>query len=76
VLSALVGERGAVVGVDMTDEQLAIAERHIEYHREQNWLTRSANVRVRQGLPRASSTLWTWSRASFDLIVSRTACST
>ncbi len=32
VLSKLVGERGSVVGVDMTDEQLAIANRHIDYH--------------------------------------------
>jgi SAM-dependent methyltransferase len=32
-LSALVGESGHVVGVDMTDEQLAVAGRHIDYHR-------------------------------------------
>ena len=31
-LSALVGERGAVVGVDMTEEQLAIAEQYRDYH--------------------------------------------
>ena len=34
VLSALVGENGSVVGVDMTDEQLAVANQHIDYHRE------------------------------------------
>ncbi len=34
VLSALVGEQGEVVGVDMTPEQLEIARRHEEYHRE------------------------------------------
>ena len=32
VLSQLVGESGEVVGVDMTDEQLTIAERHLDYH--------------------------------------------
>lgn len=34
VLSALVGETGSVTGVDMTEEQLAVANQHIEYHRE------------------------------------------
>ena len=33
-LSALVGEHGSIVGVDMTDEQLAVANRHIDFHRE------------------------------------------
>lgn len=33
-LSALVGETGSVVGVDMTDEQLAVANRHREFHAE------------------------------------------
>jgi len=32
VLSKLVGPRGAVVGVDMTDEQIAVAERNIQAH--------------------------------------------
>ncbi len=31
-LSQLVGPEGEVVGVDMTDEQLEVAERHHEYH--------------------------------------------
>lgn len=34
VLSALVGERGTVVGVDMTPEQLAVARRHQDWHRD------------------------------------------
>ena len=34
LLSALVGEHGEVVGVDMTDEQLAVANRHLDYHRD------------------------------------------
>ncbi len=48
VLSALVGERGSVIGVDMTDEQLQVANRHIEFHREQ-FGYRQANVSFRKG---------------------------
>ncbi len=33
-LAQMVGETGRVVGVDMTDEQLDVANRHIDYHRE------------------------------------------
>lgn len=33
LFSKLVGERGKVIGVDMTDEQLDTAKKHIEYHR-------------------------------------------
>jgi arsenite methyltransferase len=33
-LAQEVGEHGSVVGVDMTDEQLEVANRHIEYHRD------------------------------------------
>src|SRR5260370_42508348 len=32
VLSKLVGPRGRVIGVDMTDAQLAVARKHLEYH--------------------------------------------
>ena len=32
--SGLVGEHGKVIGVDMTEEQVAVAKSHIEYHRE------------------------------------------
>lgn len=32
ILSKLVGEKGQVVGVDMTDEQLEVANRHLDYH--------------------------------------------
>lgn len=34
LLSALVGPRGHVTGVDMTPEQLDVARRHVDYHRE------------------------------------------
>ncbi len=32
LLSKLVGEQGSIVGVDMTDEQLEVANKHIAYH--------------------------------------------
>lgn len=32
VLSQWVGEKGSVLGVDMTEEQLNIAQKHIDYH--------------------------------------------
>lgn len=32
VLSQMVGAQGKVIGVDMTDEQLAVANRHVRYH--------------------------------------------
>ena len=32
VISALVGEQGSVVGVDMTQEQLDVANMHVQYH--------------------------------------------
>jgi arsenite methyltransferase len=32
VLSKLVGPHGRVIGVDMTEEQLAVARRHLDYH--------------------------------------------
>ncbi|MEX0798519.1 MAG: methyltransferase domain-containing protein [Bacteriovoracaceae bacterium] len=32
--SKLVGEKGHIVGVDMTDEQLEVAQKHVNYHTE------------------------------------------
>ncbi|PJZ46675.1 methyltransferase domain-containing protein [Leptospira brenneri] len=34
LLSKLVGQSGRVIGIDMTEEQLQVAQSHIEYHRE------------------------------------------
>ncbi len=48
LLSQLVGESGSVTGIDMTDEQLAVANRHIEWHRQQFGYARS-NVRFVKG---------------------------
>lgn len=49
VLSKLVGEHGRVIGVDMTDEQLAVANRHRDYHAEKFGHAQS-NVEFRKGL--------------------------
>ncbi|MBI1195063.1 MAG: methyltransferase domain-containing protein [Gammaproteobacteria bacterium] len=48
VLSQLVGEHGRVIGVDMTDEQLDLARRHIDYHMD-TFGYRKCNVEFRQG---------------------------
>eukprot|EP00117_Sycon_ciliatum_P044185 scpid51868/ scgid31907/ Arsenite methyltransferase; Methylarsonite methyltransferase; S-adenosyl-L-methionine:arsenic(III) methyltransferase len=48
VVSKLVGEKGKVVGVDMTEEQLQVARQHIEYHRDKFGLSKS-NVEFRHG---------------------------
>jgi SAM-dependent methyltransferase len=68
LLSRLVGESGEVVGVDMTAEQLAVAQRHREYHRERYAYARS-NVRFIEGRIEALDELGL-EPASFDLIVS------
>jgi arsenite methyltransferase len=44
VLAHLVGESGRVCGVDMTDEQLAIARRHIDFHCLEQFGYAKANV--------------------------------
>jgi arsenite methyltransferase len=46
VLSKLVGPRGRVIGLDMTDEQLAVARRHQAWHAERFGF---ANTDFRQG---------------------------
>jgi ubiquinone/menaquinone biosynthesis C-methylase UbiE len=49
LVSYLAGEEGYVVGIDMTDEQLEVARRHIDYHAEQFGYTKP-NVEFRKGL--------------------------
>jgi SAM-dependent methyltransferase len=68
LLSRLVGEGGEVVGVDMTAEQLAIAERHRDYHRERYGYGRS-NVRFLEGRVEHLDALGL-EPGGFDLIVS------
>ncbi|WP_198243392.1 methyltransferase domain-containing protein [methane-oxidizing endosymbiont of Gigantopelta aegis] len=48
LLSRLVREQGKVIGIDMTDEQLAVARRHLDWHRER-YGYQSANVEFVQG---------------------------
>jgi len=46
LLAQLVGAGGRVIGVDMTDEQIAVARRHLDYHAEKFGY---ANVAFHQG---------------------------
>lgn len=48
VLSQLAGPAGRVVGVDMTDEQLDVARRHLDFHRDAFGYERS-NVEFKKG---------------------------
>ena len=66
LLAQLVGRQGQVVGVDMTVEQLAVANAHLGYHAEQFGF---ANVEFRQGYIENLDALGL-SDASFDVIVS------
>lgn len=65
-LAQLVGATGRVVGVDMTDEQLAVANAHLGYHAEQFGF---ANVEFKQGYIERLDELALES-GSFDVIVS------
>jgi len=65
-LAQLVGGAGAVVGVDMTDEQLAVAERHRAYHAEAFGFD---NVRFLHGYIERLDEL-DLAPGSFDVIVS------
>ncbi len=65
-LAQLVGETGEVIGVDMTDEQLAIAENYREYHAEAFGYS---NVTFVKGYLETLDELG-FEDASFDVIVS------
>ena len=65
-LAQLVGPTGSVVGVDMTDEQLAVAEKHRKHHAE---VFGFDNVRFVQGYIERLDELGL-QPASFDVIVS------
>ena len=68
VLSQLVGEDGYVVGVDMTDEQLDIANKHIDFHADK-YGYKSSNVEFRKGYLESLEDL-NLEENSFDIIVS------
>lgn len=67
-LAQLVGENGEVVGVDMTDEQLEIANKHIEYHKEKFGYKKS-NVRFVKGYIEKLDELG-FEENYFDIIIS------
>ena len=68
LLAQLVGSEGAIVGVDMTEEQLAVAERHTQFHADRFGYGQS-NVTFLQGYIEQLERL-PLEPASFDLIVS------
>jgi arsenite methyltransferase len=68
LLSALVGEHGEVVGVDMTPEQLEVARRHQDYHARQ-FGYRQSNVRFLEGRIEALDAL-DLPDGYFDLVIS------
>lgn len=67
-LAQLVGESGSVLGVDMTPEQLAIAKKYEDYHREKFGYGES-NVTFQEGHIEALDQLGLPAE-SFDVIVS------
>ncbi len=68
ILSQLVGEKGEVIGVDMTDEQLNVANKYIDYHTEK-FGYKTANVKFLKGNIEALEEL-DLQENSFDLIIS------
>ena len=68
IAAQLVGERGEVIGVDMTPAQLDVANRYVEHHRAAFGYARS-NVSFVQGNIEQLDTLGL-EAGSFDLIIS------
>lgn len=68
VLSRLVGENGYVVGVDMTPEQLAIANKYVDYHTEKYGYGKP-NVEFKHGYIERLDEL-ELADDSFDIIIS------
>lgn len=68
IASKLVGQEGSIVGVDMTDNQLAIAHKYIDYHTKVFGYIAS-NVRFIKGNIERLDEL-NLEKGSFDLIIS------
>ncbi len=68
IAGKLVGEKGYVVGVDMTDQQLKVANDHIAYHREAFGYAQS-NVEFIKGNIEKLDEL-NLEKSSFDIIIS------
>lgn len=68
IAAQLVGESGEVVGVDMTEEQIAVANKHIQYHQEK-FGYQKPNVSFIKGNIEDLASLGL-KNESFDLIIS------
>ena len=68
LVSKLIGEKGFVTGVDMTDEQLAVANRHIAYHTKK-FGYQQPNIAFKKGEIEKLDELGL-GKASLDLIIS------
>lgn len=68
IASQLVGENGSVVGVDMTDEQLEVANKYIEHHREVFGYSKTNVTFVKGNIERLDEL--NFEPGSFDLIIS------
>ncbi len=68
VLAQLAGEEGAVVGVDATPQQLAVAERHLDWHRTRFGYARSTVSFLHGDIERLGQL--PLEPESFDLVVS------
>lgn len=68
IASKLVGEDGYIVGVDMTDEQLAVANKYIDYHKEKFGYKKSNVEFVKGNIERLDEL--NFEPGSFDLIIS------
>mmetsp|Transcript_2700 Transcript_2700/g.7435 ORF Transcript_2700/g.7435 Transcript_2700/m.7435 type:complete len:370 (-) Transcript_2700:28-1137(-) len=68
LLSKFVGEQGHVLGVDMTENQIQIANRNIEFHREAFGYSK-ANVSFKQGYIENLADLGLEDN-SFDIVIS------
>ena len=68
LLAQLVGEEGYVLGIDMTDAQLAVANEHIEWHREKFAYAQS-NVEFKKGYIEKLDELGLADN-SFDIVIS------
>ena len=68
LLSQFVGENGNIAGIDMTDEQLEIANKYIDYHKEKNNFNKT-NVVFKKGYIESLDKL-NLKEASYDIVVS------
>ncbi|XP_056136667.1 arsenite methyltransferase [Lampris incognitus] len=68
MLSQLVGERGHVTGIDMTEDQLEVARKYVDYHM-QEFCYKKPNVSFVQGYIEALSKAGL-EPSSFDIIIS------